>query len=180
MEGPWWEQLRHGRSDARQADRYSKIRYIQYIQLHLVYSVYSVYSDVFEQHSVLFLSVLCLFFPKSHWLRGLPIFYLLDLQFHWTQNFHSPSLLTRFPLCLIASLDEATVSRSLALCVVIGVPPSLSCSLSHGDSWKTGRKSVLQSENFHPRVFNVLPVPQQPALLWTNGRHRRILHIKLI
>src|SRR5271163_4394777 len=33
-----------------------------------------------------------------------------------TQNFHSPSLLTRFNLCLIASLDEATVSQS-SLCV---------------------------------------------------------------
>ena len=91
----------------RQADRFCKIRYIRYIRLYSVkirlysevidsfksvnqkvyirfysvYSVYSVYSDVFD--NILFYSSLYfVFFSKSHWLRWLPIFYLLDPQFH--------------------------------------------------------------------------------------------------
>jgi len=31
---------------------------------------------------------------------------------------------------------------------------------------------------FHSRP--ILPVPQQPAILWTNGCHRRIQRIKLV
>jgi len=31
---------------------------------------------------------------------------------------------------------------------------------------------------FHSRP--ILPVPQQPAILWTNGCHRRIRRIKLV
>ena len=43
-------------------DSFKSVKQKVYIRFYSVYSVYSVYSDVFEQHSVLFLSVLCFFF----------------------------------------------------------------------------------------------------------------------
>jgi len=93
---------------SRQADCFSKIRHMWYIRLYsakiwqyfwrvdwfqwinqklysrfyLIHSVYSVYSHVFEQHSILFRSILCLFFSKSRWLRWVRTFYLLEPEFH--------------------------------------------------------------------------------------------------
>src|SRR5271170_8398527 len=68
----------------------------------------------------------------AYYLRWLPSLIYNSVR---TQNFLSPSLLTRINLCLrIASLDESNCVPDLPLCEVFGVPLSLSCSLSHGDS----------------------------------------------
>ena len=172
----------------RQADRFFKIRWIRWIRLYSakipLYSwgidwfqsinpkvyirwirwiLYILYIRMYSSNILLYSSLHFVFFlSESRWLRWLPSLIYISVR---TQNFHSPSLLTRINLCLrIASLDESNCVPDLPLCEVFGVPLSLSCSLSHGDSWKTGWKFALLNENFHRLCTSTLQLDSIPRL----------------